>query len=173
MFTCIPNHTVVVQVMSTDGALFYQVKHIWWYEIGVRKVIHIHSRSRLDTGMIQLLLTWPQPLVELIKEINIITPQGGWEIAQSLASLSTKRGARVRSRLDPLVTERWNSITVLLTRSHQCRRLVQKRPSMCYYVCVIMHVKDPQLSVVRVGHCVPLAGFCLSLCDLHALKQGR
>ena len=52
---------------------------------------------------------------------------GGGEIAQSLA----------------LVTERWNSITVLLTRPHQCRRLVQKRPSMCYYVCVIMHVKDP------------------------------
>ena len=25
----------------------------------------------------------------------------------------------------------------------------------------------------RVGHCVPLAGFCLSLYDLHALKQGR
>ena len=38
---------------------------------------------------------------------------------------------------------RWNSITVLLTCSHQCRRLVHKRPSMCYNVCVIMHVKDP------------------------------
>ena len=37
----------------------------------------------------------------------------------------------------------WNSITVLFTRSHQCERLVQKRPSMCYYVCVIMYVKDP------------------------------
>ena len=49
----------------------------------------------------------------------------------------------VRARLEPLVLERWNSITVLFTRSHQCRRLVKKRPSMCYYVCVIMHVKDP------------------------------
>ena len=68
---------------------------------------------------------------------------GGGEIAQSLASLSMKRAAWVCSRLDPLVTERWDSITVLLTRFHQCRRLVQKRPSMCYYVCVIMHVKDP------------------------------
>ena len=29
-------------------------------------------------------------------------------------------GIRVRARLDPLVSERWNSITVLLTRSHQC-----------------------------------------------------
>ena len=36
-----------------------------------------------------------------------------------------------------------NSITVLLTRSHQCRRLVQKRPSMCYHVYAIVHVKDP------------------------------
>ena len=41
------------------------------------------------------------------------------------------------------VSERWNSISVLLICSHQCRRLVKKRPSMCYYVCVIMHVKDP------------------------------
>ena len=69
--------------------------------------------------------------------------RGGGEIAQSLESLSTKRAIRVRARLDPLVLERWNSITVLLTCSHQCRRLVKKRPSMCYYVCVIMHVKDP------------------------------
>ena len=58
---------------------------------------------------------------------------GGGEIAQSLASLFVKRAAQVRSRLDPLVTERWNSITVLFTRSH--RRLVKKRQSMCYYVC--------------------------------------
>ena len=48
-----------------------------------------------------------------------------------------------RPPIDPLVLEKWNCITVLLTRSRQCRRLVQKRPSMCYYVCVIMHVKDP------------------------------
>ena len=41
---------------------------------------------------------------------------------------------------------------------------------MCHYVCVMMHVKDLQLSVVRVGHRVPLAGFCLSLYDLHALN---
>ena len=37
---------------------------------------------------------------------------------------------------------------------HKCRRLFHQRPSMCYYVYVIMHVKDPQLSVVRVRHCV-------------------
>ena len=68
---------------------------------------------------------------------------GGGEIAQSLTSLSTKRVIWVRAWLDPLVSERWKSITVLLTRSHQCRRLVKKRPSMCYYVCITMHVKDP------------------------------
>ena len=59
----------------------------------------------------------------------------------------------------------------VINSSSQCRRLVQKRPSICYYVYVIMHVKDPQLSVVRVGHCVPLAGFCLCLYDLHALNR--
>ena len=68
---------------------------------------------------------------------------GGGKIAQSLTSLSTKQVVRVRARLDALVLEGWNSITVLLTRSHQCRRLVQKRRSICYHVCVIMCVKDP------------------------------
>ena len=64
-------------------------------------------------------------------------------MAQSLESLSAKGAIRVRACLDPLVLERWKSITVLLTCSHQSQRLVQKRQSMCYYVCVIMHVKDP------------------------------
>ena len=39
----------------------------------------------------------------------------GGEIAQSVASLSATQSAQVRARLDPLVSERWNSITVLLT----------------------------------------------------------
>ena len=34
-----------------------------------------------------------------------------------------------------------------------------------------MHVKDPLLSVVRVGLCVPLAGFCLSLFGMHVLNR--
>ena len=59
----------------------------------------------------------------------------GGEIAQSLVSLSTKRAIRVHAQLNPHVTERWNSITVLLTRSHQCRRLVKKT-----HPCVIMSV---------------------------------
>ena len=44
-------------------------------------------------------------------------------------------------------------------------------PCIITHVCVIMHVKDPQVPVVRVGHQVPLAGFCLSLYDLHALNR--
>ena len=42
---------------------------------------------------------------------------------------------------------------------------------MCFHVYVIMHVKDPLLSVVRVGHHVPLAGFYLSLYSLHMLNR--
>ena len=38
-------------------------------------------------------------------------------------------------------------------------------------VYMIMHVKDPYLSVIRVGHRVPLAGFCLSLYGLHVLNR--
>ena len=38
--------------------------------------------------------------------------------------------------------------------------------AMCYYVCVILHVNDPYLSVLRVGYCVPLADFCHSLYGL-------
>ena len=45
--------------------------------------------------------------------------------------------------------------------------------TMCYHVYVTMqHVKDLQLSVVRVGHHVPLAGFCQALHSLHVLNRG-
>ena len=42
-----------------------------------------------------------------------------------------------------------------------------------YHVYMIMHVKDIKLSVVRVVHRVPLAGFCvfLSLYSLHVLNR--
>ena len=43
--------------------------------------------------------------------------------------------------------------------------------SMCYHVYVIMNAKDPWLSVVRIGHCVPSAGFCLCLYGLHVLSR--
>ena len=46
-----------------------------------------------------------------------------------------------------------------------------KGRAMCSHVCVIMHVKDPELFVVRVGRCVSLAGRCLSLYSLHMLYR--
>ena len=67
----------------------------------------------------------------------------GWGNSTVVSVSVYQAGDPGSRRLDPLVLERWNSITVLLTCSHQCRRLVQKRQSMCYYFCVIMHVKDP------------------------------
>ena len=45
--------------------------------------------------------------------------------------------------------------------------------SMCCHVYVIMHVKDLLLSVIKVGHRVLLADFCLSLYVLLVLGQGR
>ena len=42
---------------------------------------------------------------------------------------------------------------------------------MCCHVYMIKHVKHPYLSIVRVGHSVPLAGFCLPLCSLHVLNR--
>ena len=42
---------------------------------------------------------------------------------------------------------------------------------MCYHVYMIMHVKYPLHSVLRVGHHVLSAGFWLSLYSLHMLKR--
>ena len=57
----------------------------------------------------------------VICDMLLIYNDLGVGIAQSLASLSTKRAIQVRTCLNLLVIEGWNSITVLLTRSHQCR----------------------------------------------------
>ena len=57
---------------------------------------------------------------------------------------------QVRAPYNPFVSERWSSISMLSTSPYQCRQLVHQRQSMFYHVCVIMHVKDPWLSVVRV-----------------------
>ena len=43
--------------------------------------------------------------------------------------------------------------------------------AMYYYIYVIMHVKEPELSIVGVGHYAPLAGFCLSLYSPDELKR--
>ena len=53
----------------------------------------------------------------------------------------------------------------LLTASHQIAPAsaadwFNKGFVMCYHVYVIMHVKDPELSVIRVGHCVQLICLC-------------
>ena len=53
----------------------------------------------------------------------------------TLASLSTKRAIRVRALLDPLVLERWNSITVLLTSPTSADDWLKKGSP-----CVIMSV---------------------------------
>ena len=43
--------------------------------------------------------------------------------------------------------------------------------AMCYHVYVIMHVKDPYLCVIGVGHCVMLADFCFPLYSLQVLYK--
>ena len=65
-------------------------------------------------------------------DVRIYLSFWGGEIAQSLASVSTKRAIRVRAHLDPLVIERWNSITV-----------IDSLPDDCFkkgHPCVIMSV---------------------------------
>ena len=61
--------------------------------------------------------------------------RGGGAIAQSVASLFATGSVQVCARYDPLVSERLNSISVLLTCSHQCWQLVKKGSP-----CVIMSV---------------------------------
>ena len=42
---------------------------------------------------------------------------------------------------------------------------------MYYHAYMIMHVKDPPLSVVILGYRIPLVGFYLSLDSLHVLSR--
>ena len=60
---------------------------------------------------------------------------------------------------------------MLLTCSTSAANWFNKDCAMCYHLYVTMRVKDPKLSVVRVGHRVPLSGICLSPCSLHVLKE--
>ena len=46
-----------------------------------------------------------------------------------------------------------------------------KNYAVCYDIYLIMHVKDPKLSAIRVGNQVPLTAFCLSLYSLHILNR--
>ena len=43
--------------------------------------------------------------------------------------------------------------------------------TMCCHVYVVMHVKDSDLSVIRVGQIVLLTGFCLPLYSIHMLNK--
>ena len=62
------------------------------------------TATKLELRQIKPKESWQDYALDLTKLYK--TKVGGGEIAQSLASLSMKRAARVRSRLDPLVTER-------------------------------------------------------------------
>ena len=62
------------------------------------------------------------------------------------------------------------SISILLTCSANAADWFIKSSALCYYVYVIMHVKDTILFVISVGNCVPVAGFFLSLYSLHTLN---
>ena len=41
---------------------------------------------------------------------------------------------------------------------------------MCYYVYVIMHVKDPRPFITNIEHSASETGFCLSLYILHVMN---
>ena len=87
-------------------------------------------------------------LNSILKDLWVVKNSGGGEIAQSLASLSTKWAIQVRARLDLLVLERWNSIAVLLTRSHQCRRLVKKK-AVHVLLCLCNNACKRSLAICR------------------------
>ena len=57
--------------------------------------------------------------------INVLS--SSWRGNSTVGSVSVCHAVRPGSRPVRSVSERWNSITELLTRSHQCRRLVQKK----------------------------------------------
>ena len=66
---------------------------------------------------------------------------------------------------------------VVLTLYIQCTYQIAtifliKGRAIYYHVCAIMHVKDPQLFVVRVGHSVPVAGLSAPIQPACA-EQGR
>ena len=64
-----------------------------------------------------------------------------------------------------------NTIAMLLTCSATTTGWFIKHRGMCCHNYMIMHLKDPWLSVVRVEHGVSLGGFCLSPYREHVLKE--
>ena len=94
----------------------------------------------------------------------------GREIAQSLASLSTKRAIRVHTRLDPLVLEGWNSgpftdrqryINTFLRQKWQLEwdtavdnKLHSIQPTLGHWrgACRPVRREEAVLARVRIGH---------------------
>ena len=76
---------------------------------------------------------------------------GGREIALWLASPSVKQAVQVRAWYDVFVSERWNATNMLLTCPTSAANRFNKGRAMCS-VYVIIHVKDPKLSLVQIGH---------------------
>ena len=94
---------------------------------------------------------WWEQVDNMLADPHLSEANGSYRARTWMAHL-TDRDANHYAISPP--SERWNSDSMLSTCPHQCRQLVQH--------C---------LSIVRVGHCVPLADFCLSLFGLHVLNR--
>ena len=62
-----------------------------------------------------------------------------------------------------LAALRKDALSLMRHSLDQCRHL------MFYHARVTMHVRDPQLFIIKIGHRVMLAGLCLSLYTLEAV----
>ena len=77
------------------------------------------------------------------------------------------------ARLDPLVTQWWDSITVLLTCSHQCRRLVKKK-AVHVLLCLCNNACKRSLAICRKSRALCPVSRLLSVPMWPAcVKQGR
>ena len=81
----------------------------------------------------------------------------GGEVEQWYLFSSDKLAIQVQVRHGLFVVER----SKLLPASDKWRHL-DYGSAVCYHVCIIIYEIDPSLLVFRVGHCVQLAGICLS-----------
>ena len=78
-----------------------------------------------------------------------------------MVSVSVKWVVQVRAQYDRIVSEKWNSISMLSTCRARAADWFNKGLAMC---------RKPSY-LVRAGHRVLLAGFSLSLYSLHVLKR--
>ena len=150
---------LIKQIGSTDRAdafsLLQQTDHagleprrLTWqmktfplrYLLAPSRICHLLLHNKYQSEVWYKNFPWCQ--WQLLLCLNMDNSGRGREKALCLASLSVKWAVQVRAQLDPFVSERWNSTNMLLTCLHQCRQLIHQRPYMCYYVYVIMHVRD-------------------------------